>query len=83
MAEIRKVDFSKIFKRYKEDEIPTNWYIPAKEVYAFVAWVLNEWSCGSVIKDKDKFLYSLWDYIEEYAISYGKEQEDGTAESNS
>ena len=63
MAEIRKIDFNKIFKRYKEDEIPTNWYIPAKEVYSF-------------IKDKDKFLYSLWDYIEEYAVAMGEENKD-------
>lgn len=81
MAEIRKVDFSKIFKRYKEDEIPTNWYVPAKDVYSFTAWILNEWNRGAVIKDKDKFLYSVWNYIEEYAISYGKEHENGTAES--
>lgn len=75
MAEIRKIKFDKIFKRYKEDEIPMNWYIPAKEIYAFTAWVLNEWQHGSVVKDKDKFLYSLWEYIEEYAIAFGKEQE--------
>ena len=76
MAEIRKVDFNKIFKRYKEDEIPTNWYIPAKEIYSFTAWVLTEWNRGSVIKDKDKFLYSLWDYIEEYAVAVGEEKKD-------
>ena len=76
MAEIRKVDFHKIFKRYKEDEIPTNWHIPAREIYAFVAWVLTEWERGAVVKDKDKFLYSLWDYIEEHAVSVGEEKKD-------
>lgn len=76
MAEIRKIDFNKVFKRYKEDEIPMNWYIPAKVIYAFVAWVLIEWNRGSVVKDKDKFLYSLWDYIEEHAVAVGEEKKD-------
>ena len=74
--EVRKVEMEKIFKRYKEDEIPTNWYFPARKMYSFCAWMLNEWANGSKIRDKDKLLYTVWQAVEEHSIAYGKEYTD-------
>jgi len=84
--EIRKVDLSKVFSRYKEEEIPTNWYISARDTYSLFAWTLNEWSKGSKLRDNktaSKMLYELWEYIEETAFAHGEEHEDGIKEGNS
>lgn len=34
--EVRKVEMDKIFKRYKEGEIPTNWYFPHEKCTPFL-----------------------------------------------
>lgn len=81
MAEIRKLDFEKVKCRCKEEDkdfIPTNWYIPARKAWEVFAWAMIQIRNGSTIRcdsDVDRFIHKYWGYIEEYAIAYGKENE--------
>lgn len=85
--EIRKIDFSKIEARSKEegkDYIPSNWYIEARKAWSVFAWAMVQIRTGAVIRrdsDVDDFVHKFWEYIEDHAIAYGEEHEDGTAES--
>lgn len=82
--EVRNFD-PKVFHRFKADEIPSNWYVPADKVYEMMGFVLYHWGQGHKtkggMKGADKMLYQVWEYIEEHAFAYGKEIEDGTAKS--
>lgn len=85
--ELRKMDFEKISVRCAEegkDFIPSNWYVPARKMWQTVAWLLLQLRQGGKIRDDkttEKMIHSCWQYIEEYAITFGKEEEDGTAKS--
>ena len=82
MAEIRKIDYKKIAVRCEEkgkDFIPTNWYVPARKVWQIVAWCLIKIRTGATIRsdsDCDKMIHHFWEYVEEYAITFGEEKED-------
>ena len=87
MAEIRKIDFEKINARCKEegkDFIPSNWYIDARKAWSIFVWSMIQIRTGAVIRrdsDVDDFVHKFWEYIEEHAIAFGEEHDDGTSES--
>jgi len=87
VGELRKMDYNSICVRCNEegkDYIPSNWYIPARKAWQIVAWLLIQLRKERTIRDDkttDKMIHQYWEYIEEMAIAYGKENEDGTEES--
>lgn len=82
MAELRKIDYEQISIKCKDesrDYIPSNWYVPARKVWQIVAWCLIKIKTGATIRnnaDCDDMIHHFWKYIEEYAIAFGKENED-------
>ena len=90
MAELRKMDYEKISVKCKDDQykdyIPSNWYVSARKMWQVVAWCLIQIRNGTTIRDDktvDHFIHKMWEYIEEYAVVVGKENEDGTEEGKS
>ena len=87
MAEIRKMDYKAICTKCNEEGkefIPSNWYIPARKAWQIVAWLLIQLRHEAKIRDDkttEKMIYQYWEYIEDRAITFGEEHEDGTAES--
>lgn len=82
MAELRKINYEQISVKCQEkgrDFIPSNWYVPARKVWQIVAWCLFKIRTGATIRndaDCDRMIHRFWEYIEEYAIAYGRENED-------
>ena len=82
MAEIRKIDYHGIRVKSKEEGrnyIPSNWYIPARKAWEIVAWLLIQLRQEATIRDTkttDKLIEQYWEYIEDRAIAFGKENED-------
>ena len=86
--EVRKIEFEKVSIKCKDDAdkdyIPSNWYIPARRAWCIVAWLLIQLRNGGRIRDDkttDKMIHEMWQFIEEYAVTVGKEIEDDTEES--
>ena len=82
MAEIRKIDYEQIAVKCKEegrDCIPSNWYVPAQKAWQVFAWAMLQIRKGAVIRsdnDVDSFIHKYWEYIEDHAVAYGKENPD-------
>lgn len=78
--EVTAKTLSESFSRYKMDEIPDDWYFPAKSAYSMIAQLLYHWKSGHVLKDgaktADKALYNAWLLIEDKSISIGRGKED-------
>ena len=77
--EVSRKTLEKDFNRFKVDEIPSNWYVPAKSLYNLTAVLLYHWSHEHKVRGgfqgADKMLYDTWEWIEEHAFSYGEEHE--------
>lgn len=82
MAEIRKINYEAISVRCTtegKDFIPNNWYVPARKAWEIFAWAILKIREGAVIRnddDVDSFIHKYWEYIEEHAFAYGRENED-------
>ena len=80
--ELRKLDVNQIMKRCKEetkDSIPSNWYISARQAWEMFAWAVVQIRNGTTIrsnKEAERFIHQYWEYIEEHAFAYGKENEE-------
>ena len=85
MAEIRKVRIKEIEEEIKyEPDIPSNWYVPARQAWKFIAWFINNIKLGNTFRnDRDMFqcIREFHNWVEDYAVAFGKENEDGTQES--
>ena len=85
MAEIRKVRISEIPNTLGiESEIPSNWYVPAKQAWKYLTWCLFQIRRNNTFRNDKDMIYCMnefSDWIEDYAIAFGEEHEDGTAES--
>lgn len=80
MAEIRKVRISEMkdVMGYTPD-IPTNWYVPAYQAWTYFAWCLLQIRKGKTFrndKDMNHCMDKFEEWIEDYAIAYGKGTED-------
>lgn len=79
--ELRRLDINKIIASSKEDSnnfIPSNWYVPAREAWDAFAWAILQIRNGTTIrsnKEAERFIHQYWEYIEEHAFAYGKENE--------
>ena len=85
MAELRKVQIEEIkdVLAYTPD-IPSNWYVPARQAWTYLAWCLVQIRDHKTFrndKDMNRCMDRFEEWMEEYAIAYGKENEDGTEES--
>ena len=85
MAEIRKVRIEEIkdVVSYTPD-IPSNWYVPARQAWTYLAWCLLQIRNGKKFrndKDMNRCMDRFDEWIEETAFAYGKENEDGITES--
>lgn len=88
MAELRKVRIEEIKKNVLgfEPDIPSNWYVPAKQTWNYLMWCLVQIRHNNTFRNDKDMMYCMdnfADWIEDYAITFGEEHEDGTAESNS
>ena len=80
MAEIRKVNIEEIkdVLSYTPD-LPSNWYVPARHVWQYLAWCLLQIRNGKTFrndKDMNRCMDRFETWIEDYAIAFGKEKED-------
>lgn len=84
MAEIRKVKIDEIKNTSGKLDIPSNWYVPASQTWRYLTWCLAQLRCGNTFRnDKDMMncAEQFFDWIEDYAIAFGEEKENGTSES--
>ena len=84
MAEIRKFSFNDIGTWLSDT--PNNWYITANDMLRVTAWCFLQLRKGNCIrndKELSRFMATVEEWVEDHAVSMGREQESGTAESNS
>jgi len=79
MAEIRNVELREIkdVLSYTPD-IPSNWYVPAQHAWKYLAWCLTQIREHKVFrndKDMNSCMEQFETWIEDYAIAFGKEDE--------
>ena len=80
MAELRKVQIEEIKDviSYTPD-IPSNWYVPARQAWTYLAWCLLQIRNGKTFrndKDMNRCMDKFEEWIEEMAFAYGKEHDD-------
>ena len=80
MAELRKVQLEEIedVVSYTPD-LPSNWYVPARQAWTFLAWCLLQIRNGKTFrsdKDMDRCMEKFEAWMEERAIAFGEENED-------
>lgn len=84
MAELRKVKIDEINDTFGKSDIPSNWYVPANQTWKYLTWCLAQLRYGNTFRnDKDLLncTEQFFDWIEDYAIAFGEEHDDGTSES--
>lgn len=79
MAELRKVQIEEIkdVVSYTPD-IPSNWYIPARQAWTYLAWCLLQIRDGKTFrndKDMNRCMGKFEAWMEDYAIAFGEEKE--------
>jgi len=77
MAELRKVRMEEIkdLVSYKPD-IPSNWYVPAKQAWTYLAWCLVQMRDGRTFRSDKDMNYCMNEFerwIEDTAITCGEE----------
>ena len=80
MAEIRKVQIEEIkdVLSYTPD-LPSNWYVPARQAWTYFAWCLVQIRNRKTFrndKDMNRCMDKFEEWMEEYAIAFGEENED-------
>ncbi len=80
MAELRKVQIEEIkdVMSYTPD-IPSNWYVPARQVWTYFAWCLwqiREHKTFRNDKDMNRCMENFEAWMEDYAIAFGEEKKD-------
>ena len=75
MAIWTKDDMAKAFSNWKYEEIPENWYVPAKEVYLLQAILLYGWGkvmkLGEGWKTAEHGLDTLYKILEDKSMTIG------------
>lgn len=77
---------AKSFPNWQMNEIPENWYIPARTAYSMLAQILYHWKRGAKLAHgaatADYALSNAWEIFEDRAIQVGGTK-DGTEKGES
>ena len=80
MAEIRKVKVEEIKDVVSHTpDIPSNWYVPARQAWTYFVWCLFQIGDGKTFCDYKDMNYCLEQFeawMENYAIAFGEEHFD-------
>lgn len=79
MSELRHVNVEEIEDviGYHPD-IPDNWYVPARQVWTYLAWCLVQIRDNNTFrndKDMNRCMEKFEAWMEDYAVAFGKDNE--------